>query len=184
MKEYIERSEVKSKKVYSKERHEYVVSVAEIDWLPAANVTPPELRSRWLPPTTEDRDDGHGERPLPHCENCGRAVEFLDKDSYCPRCGAYMEEYEDEEATQEYDPFRDSWNVSFKRQFPCYQWKISYWADGRITAVISFNGIEAKEDLNMESAEQFVEFWKEGERGIPQGLWELAMKVKEGQRGN
>lgn len=32
----ISRQEIKQKKVYSHERHEYVVPVAEIDWLPSA----------------------------------------------------------------------------------------------------------------------------------------------------
>lgn len=32
----ISRKEAKSKKVYSRERHEYVVPVAYIDWLPSA----------------------------------------------------------------------------------------------------------------------------------------------------
>ena len=36
--EYISRDAEKAKKVYSHERHEYVVPVAEIDWLPAADV--------------------------------------------------------------------------------------------------------------------------------------------------
>lgn len=37
-KEYIERGALKQKKVYSVERHEYVVPVAEIDWIPASDV--------------------------------------------------------------------------------------------------------------------------------------------------
>lgn len=32
----ISRQDAKSKKVYSHERHEYVVPVAELDWLPSA----------------------------------------------------------------------------------------------------------------------------------------------------
>lgn len=51
----ISRADVKAKKTYSHERHEYVVPVAEIDWLPS--VTPQE--PRWIPigdylPVTED----------------------------------------------------------------------------------------------------------------------------------
>lgn len=36
MKDLISRQAAKNKKVYSEERHEYVVPVAEIDWLPSA----------------------------------------------------------------------------------------------------------------------------------------------------
>ena len=39
----ISRQAAKNKKVYSEERHEYVVPVAEIDWLPSAQ---PEARER------------------------------------------------------------------------------------------------------------------------------------------
>ena len=39
-KEYIEREAIKSKKIYSEERHEYVVPVAEIDWMISADVAP------------------------------------------------------------------------------------------------------------------------------------------------
>ena len=36
MNDLISRQAAKNKKVYSEERHEYVVPVAEIDWLPSA----------------------------------------------------------------------------------------------------------------------------------------------------
>lgn len=36
----ISRQDAKSKKVYSHERHEYVVPVAELDWLPSAQQEP------------------------------------------------------------------------------------------------------------------------------------------------
>lgn len=37
-KEYIDREKLKTEKVYSEERHEYIVPVAVIDWQPAADV--------------------------------------------------------------------------------------------------------------------------------------------------
>ena len=40
----ISRQAAKNKKVYSEERHEYVIPVAEIDWLPS---TQPESRREW-----------------------------------------------------------------------------------------------------------------------------------------
>ena len=38
MAEYIEREALKQNKVYSEERHEYVIPVAYIDWAPTADV--------------------------------------------------------------------------------------------------------------------------------------------------
>ena len=40
----ISRQAAKNKKVYSEERHEYVVPVAELDWLPSA-----QSEQRWIP---------------------------------------------------------------------------------------------------------------------------------------
>ena len=44
----IDRDAVKEKKVYSKERHEKVVSVAEIDWMPTIEAVPLEPLCEWL----------------------------------------------------------------------------------------------------------------------------------------
>ena len=44
MNDLISRRDAKSKKVYSHERHEYVIPVAELDWLPSVQ---PE--QRWIP---------------------------------------------------------------------------------------------------------------------------------------
>ena len=38
MSRYIDADKAKEKKVYSEDRHEYVVPVAELDWLPTADV--------------------------------------------------------------------------------------------------------------------------------------------------
>ena len=47
MSDLISRQAAKNKKVYSEERHEYVVPVAEIDWLPSAQ--PERMTNRqWI----------------------------------------------------------------------------------------------------------------------------------------
>lgn len=43
----IEREAAKAKKVYCEERHEYVVPVAELDWLPTI-ATAPVVHARWV----------------------------------------------------------------------------------------------------------------------------------------
>lgn len=45
MNDLISRQAAKSKKVYSRERHEYVVPVAELDWLPSPQQENPRLWS-------------------------------------------------------------------------------------------------------------------------------------------
>lgn len=44
----ISRQAAKNKKVYSEERHEYVIPVAEIDWLPSAQPDYTELKQEFL----------------------------------------------------------------------------------------------------------------------------------------
>lgn len=79
-KEYIERGALKQKKVYSVERHERVVPVAEIDWMPAADVV--EVR--------------HGEWKKRGNEKKCSVCDFIyysnnDEWTYCPNCGAKMD---------------------------------------------------------------------------------------------
>lgn len=85
MAEYIEREAVKAKKVYDPYRHENVVPVAEIDWLPAADVTT-VVHGRWI----ED-NDGDGR----YCSVCGTdycyMMEDCEKYLFCPNCGAKMD---------------------------------------------------------------------------------------------
>ena len=100
----ISRADVKAKKIYSHERHEYVVPVAEIDWLPS--VTPQEPKTgHWV----EEKVNGGGRRVF--CSECGSAPPFeyvstgdvysasgygvINKTKYCPNCGAKMQEVED-----------------------------------------------------------------------------------------
>lgn len=63
MDDLISRQAAKNKKVYSEERHEYVIPVAEIDWLPSA-------------------------QPERTCVNCGRTINnggwYADGRTRCP----------------------------------------------------------------------------------------------------
>lgn len=85
MSRYIDADKAKEKKVYSKDRHEYVVPVAELDWLPTADVQ--EVRhGKWL-------TDRFGmERAI--CSICGAVYEDGDSFRFCPKCGAKMDEGE------------------------------------------------------------------------------------------
>lgn len=89
--ELINRQAAKSKAVYSPERHEKVVPVAELDWLPS--VEPERKTGKWI----------RGEA-YPHhiyCSECYKT--FIPNDElrvwangdiprkYCPECGVKME---------------------------------------------------------------------------------------------
>lgn len=88
---------LKQKKVYSHERHEYVVPVAEIDWASTADVV--EVKhSEWIKKVLNCGDRGLKETVY-ECSLCG--VDFpygIDfpyhacQWNYCPNCGAYMKE--------------------------------------------------------------------------------------------
>lgn len=82
--ELIEREAAKAKKAYCEERHEYVVPVAELDWLPTIDATP-VVHGRWA------KHDGYTECSVceywydsPETEDTG------DRSNYCPNCGARM----------------------------------------------------------------------------------------------
>ena len=103
MSRYIDADKAKEKKVYSKDRHEYVVPVAELDWLPTSDVQ--EVKTaywEWFEDwgfngeVTECLDAGY------RCSNCKTVPhESLYFDSpddlppfrYCPHCGCLMKEY-------------------------------------------------------------------------------------------
>lgn len=78
MPEYIERETVKAKKVYCEERHEFVVPVSEIDWIPTADVQEVR-RGEW---EQSDFDVV--------CSRCGY-IESAPR-PFCSECGAKMDE--------------------------------------------------------------------------------------------
>ena len=94
MNDFISRQAAKNKKVYSKERHEYVVPVAELDWLPPAQ--PKQTDCEYC----HEDSDGYV-RPLER--NCHAFVRYgingweislkakgwsgSAKIKYCPMCG-------------------------------------------------------------------------------------------------
>ena len=87
MVQYIEKEALKEHKVYSTERHEYVVPVAKIDWQPAADVE--EIKyGKWVyhpddlfpSDSTQEYSVCHEEERIP-----------LNNENYCPNCGAKMD---------------------------------------------------------------------------------------------
>ena len=82
MSRYIDADALKSQKEYCEERHEYIVPVAKIDWMPTADVAP-VVHAKW---------DVNG-----HCTNCGGHAPFYCmtstyyKSPYCFECGAKID---------------------------------------------------------------------------------------------
>lgn len=82
MSKYIDADALKSQKEYCEERHEYIVPVAKIDWMPTADVAP-VVHAKW---------DVNG-----HCTNCGGHAPFYCmtstyyKSPYCFECGAKID---------------------------------------------------------------------------------------------
>lgn len=84
MARYIDADKLKEKKYYDEKRHEYCVSIAEVDWQPTADVRE-ILHAHY---------DENGD-----CSNCGCAIPTDDKRDfimekevrYCYYCGAKME---------------------------------------------------------------------------------------------
>lgn len=103
----VSRQAAKNKKVYSEERHEYVIPVAEIDWMPSAQ--PERKKGRWIPVDSYSAFGGDEATWIAHgnpvafyyCSECkeeayaGEDGEPLLTD-YCPNCGAYMRGEQDE----------------------------------------------------------------------------------------
>lgn len=87
-KEYIERETIKLKKIYSEERHEYVVPVAEIDWMVSADVALVR-HGNWIKTAnTWTHDYNERSKPIYYCSLCGRYEKL--KEPYC-NCGAKMD---------------------------------------------------------------------------------------------
>jgi len=66
------------------------------DRIPAADVRP-VVRGKWIISRT---DYGWNSAEFPthcKCDQCGREIPYLDRDDYCPNCGADMREAKDEE---------------------------------------------------------------------------------------
>lgn len=82
MSRYIDADKLKEKKIYSKERHEYIIPVAEVDWEPAADVQ--EVKhAKW---------ETIGNYKV-ECTNCHRIRDIKTQCgwSFCPVCGAKMD---------------------------------------------------------------------------------------------
>ena len=93
-KEYIERETIKSKKIYSEERHEYVVPVAEIDWMVSADVAPVRY-GKWNKSKGNEELTAHGfvqpDKYICSCCNWSCCCEVKLDFKYCPNCGARMD---------------------------------------------------------------------------------------------
>ena len=93
MSRYIDADKAKEKKVYSKDRHEYVVPVDELDWLPTYDVQ--EVRhGKWI---YCGHHEFHGH--VFDCSVCGRYLFANSKEDVCDgypycHCGAKMDEEE------------------------------------------------------------------------------------------
>lgn len=91
MAKYIDAEAVKAKKVYCEERHEYVIPVSEIDWMPAADVEPVR-HGKWI--YIQDEKSKFSE--IYKCSQCGRRVAVFSEESvseefpYC-HCGSKMD---------------------------------------------------------------------------------------------
>ena len=88
MSDLISRQDAKNKKVYSEERHEYVVPVAELDWLPSAQ--PERKKGKWI--RHDEIKNVYGGICI-ECSECGEkyVVQHILDEKYCRNCGAKME---------------------------------------------------------------------------------------------
>ena len=78
----VSRQAIKEKKIYSEERHEYIVPIAYIDWLPP--VTPTIPKGQWIEVDLDVWD----------CSECKEGSCSGNKTNFCPNCGADMREGE------------------------------------------------------------------------------------------
>ena len=89
--EYVSREKVKSWKVYSNERHEYVVPIGSINLVPVADVKPVKY-GEWIVKPDFMMDVSN------QCSVCGKEFILIDGTAaigeyhYCPNCGAEMKE--------------------------------------------------------------------------------------------
>ena len=85
MSDLISRQAAKSKAVYSPERHEKVVPVAELDWLPS--VEPERKKGKW-------ENTIYNRTAMVKCSICG-GLDLCHAD-FCHWCGADMREVQDD----------------------------------------------------------------------------------------
>lgn len=110
MEKFVSVEVVKAKKVYSRDRHENVIPVAEIDWIPPADVVARDAFNRILAEndtmrkqlaqigkkTGDSMDDVRPiikgrwlwDRGTRTCIVCGQMKATDKKDSFCSCCGA------------------------------------------------------------------------------------------------
>lgn len=82
MEKYINADKLKEKKIYSEERHEYIIPVAEVDWAPAIDVQ--EIKhAKW---------ETVGNYKV-ECTNCHRIRDIKTQCgwNFCPTCGAKID---------------------------------------------------------------------------------------------
>ena len=91
MSRYIDADALKSQKEYCEERHEYIVPVAKIDWMPTADVAPV------VPAIWKNCGEGDGDWYCTNCKQWQTFDKFGDLHPiddygyyYCPNCGAKM----------------------------------------------------------------------------------------------
>lgn len=91
MSRYIDADKLKEEKIYSEERHEYIIPVAELDWAPIADVQ--EVKhGKWL--RTVPTSTWSYRRV---CSLCGQTANMIrTRYTYCPWCGAKMDGGESE----------------------------------------------------------------------------------------
>ena len=85
---YIDAERLKDKKYYDEKRHEYCVSIAEVDWQPTADVQKVK-HGKWIWITNSDRPD------TIICTECDIGFDVWKHEiidfNYCPHCGAKMD---------------------------------------------------------------------------------------------
>ena len=93
MSRYIDADKAKEKKVYSKDRHEYVVPVAELDWLPTSDVQEVR-RGHWI--KFKIQNDVYEHMKCSNCSFYWSMPQHSNIFLHCPHCGATMDEEEEQ----------------------------------------------------------------------------------------
>ena len=89
MSRLIDADELKTKKVRCEERAEWVVPVAEIDWMPT--IEPERKKGRFIGTEYDGYADGNPVYYAWECSECGCVFEDEEPTyNFCPNCGADM----------------------------------------------------------------------------------------------